>query len=188
MCQYSLNKYEAWQYSLLFLRRSNASTDSGLKSSNANKSELVDEDVCPLAVSPLKTTTNNKTEPTNHHRGLFKKNTTVISCTHHKGLKCTQMTLARHYSLSSLLEALPAASVDAEDIDKHASLSSLSSGSRCSDYDGYFYIWNAVLSTAIVSHMILKINPRIFFKVFYYVILKVKYIFDSRSYKISRCF
>ena len=74
------------------------------------------------------------------HHPLFKKNTTVISCTHHKGLKCTQMTLSRHYSLSSLLEALPAASVDAEDLEKHASMSSLSSGSRYSDYDGYFYI------------------------------------------------
>ena len=53
------------------------------------------------------------------------------------------MTLTRHYSLSSLLEALPAASVDAEaDLEKHASISSLSSGSRYSDYDGYFYIWN----------------------------------------------
>ena len=51
------------------------------------------------------------------------------------------MTLTRHYSLSSLLEALPAASVDAEaDLEKHASISSLSSGSRYSDYDGYFYI------------------------------------------------
>ena len=52
------------------------------------------------------------------------------------------MTLSRHYSLNSLLEALLAASVDAEnDFEKHASMSSLSSGSRDSDYDGYFYIW-----------------------------------------------
>ena len=51
------------------------------------------------------------------------------------------MTLSRHYSLNSLLEALLAASVDAEnDFEKHASMSSLSSGSRDSDYDGYFYI------------------------------------------------
>ena len=53
-----------------------------------------------------------------------------------KGLKCTQMTLSRHYSLSSLLDA-----VDAEnDLEKHASMSSLSSGSQDSDCDGYFYI------------------------------------------------
>ena len=51
------------------------------------------------------------------------------------------MTLSRHYSLSSL-EALVAASVDAEnDLEKHASMSSLSSESWDSDYDGYFYIW-----------------------------------------------
>ena len=75
------------------------------------------------------------------HHPLFKKNSTIITCTHHKGMKCAQMTLTRHYSLSSLLEALPAASVDAEaDLEKHASISSLSSGSRYSDYDGYFYI------------------------------------------------
>ena len=88
---------------------------------------------------PEKQTENSTTQ---NHQPLFKKkNTTVISCTHHKGLKCTQMTLSRHYSLSSLLEALPAASVDAEnDLEKHASMSSLSSGSRDSDYDGYFYI------------------------------------------------
>ena len=88
---------------------------------------------------PEKQTENPTTQ---NHQPLFKKkNTTVISCTHHKGLKCTQMTLSRHYSLSSLLEALPAASVDAEnDLEKHASMSSLSSGSRDSDCDGYFYI------------------------------------------------
>ena len=75
------------------------------------------------------------------HHPLFKKNSTIITCTHHKGMRCAQMTLTRHYSLSSLLEALPAASVDAEaDLEKHASISSLSSGSRYSDYDGYFYI------------------------------------------------
>ena len=75
------------------------------------------------------------------HHPLFKKNSTIITCTHHTGMKCAQMTLTRHYSLSSLLEALPAASVDAEaDLEKHASISSLSSGSRYSDYDGYFYI------------------------------------------------
>jgi hypothetical protein len=51
------------------------------------------------------------------------------------------MTLSRHYSLHSLLEALLAASVDAEnDLEKHASMSSLSSGSQDSDYGGYFYI------------------------------------------------
>ena len=51
------------------------------------------------------------------------------------------MTLSRHYSLSSL-EALVAASVDAEnDLEKHASMSSLSSESWDSDYDGYFHIW-----------------------------------------------
>lgn len=90
------------------------------------------------------TTSQHLLKSENSHHPLFKKNTTVISCHHHKGLKCTQMTLARHYSLSSLLEALPAASVDAEDLQtvdiKHASLSSLSSSSRYSDYDGYFYI------------------------------------------------
>ena len=103
--------------------RSNASTDSGLKSSN-NPSE---ED-------------QSQIQSDHGPPRLFKKNTTVISCSHHKGLKCTQMTLARHYSLSSLLEALPAASVDADDLEKHASMSSLSSGSRFSDFDGYFYI------------------------------------------------
>lgn len=110
--------------------RSNASTDSGLKSSN-NPSE----EETHLAPS------NHIIPSEHHHPRLFKKNTTVISCSHHKGLKCTQMTLARHYSLSSLLEALPAASVDADDLEKHASMSSLSSGSRFSDFDGYFYIW-----------------------------------------------
>lgn len=109
-----------------FFCRSNASTDSGLKSSNNPNSE---ED-----------THQPNVIPSEHHGRLFKKNTTVISCSHHKGLKCTQMTLARHYSLSSLLEALPAASVDADDLEKHASMSSLSSGSRFSDFDGYFYI------------------------------------------------
>jgi len=109
--------------------RSNASTDSGLKSSN-NPSE----EETHLAPS------NHIIPSEHHHPRLFKKNTTVISCSHHKGLKCTQMTLARHYSLSSLLEALPAASVDADDLEKHASMSSLSSGSRFSDFDGYFYI------------------------------------------------
>ena len=109
--------------------RSNASTDSGLKSSN-NPSE----EETHLAPS------NHILPSEHHHPRLFKKNTTVISCSHHKGLKCTQMTLARHYSLSSLLEALPAASVDADDLEKHASMSSLSSGSRFSDFDGYFYI------------------------------------------------
>ena len=39
------------------------------------------------------------------------------------------------------IEALLAATVNAEnDLEKHASMSSLSSGSRDSDYDGYFYI------------------------------------------------
>ena len=122
--------------------RSNASTDSGLKSSNANRSMEDDEIEHELEHAPdskrLPEKQQQQTE-TQHHP-LFKKNTTVISCTHHKGLKCTQMTLSRHYSLSSLLEALPAASVDAEDLEKHASMSSLSSGSRYSDYDGYFYI------------------------------------------------
>ena len=43
--------------------------------------------------------------------------------------------------MSSLLEALPAATADAENnLEKHASMSSLSSGSQDSDYDGYFYI------------------------------------------------
>ena len=124
--------------------RSNASTDSGLKSSNANRSmEEEDCEIEEIAVDSKKLPEKQTENPTTqNHQPLFKKkNTTVISCTHHKGLKCTQMTLSRHYSLSSLLEALPAASVDAEnDLEKHASMSSLSLGSRDSEYDGYFYI------------------------------------------------
>lgn len=132
---------ESWPVLKTLFFRSNASTDSGLKSSlmmNANRSsEELEVEVPTTSSQPQFIKSENS-----HHHPLFKKNTTVISCHHHKGLKCTQMTLARHYSLSSLLEALPAASVDAEDLVdiKHASLSSLSSSSRCSDYDGYFYI------------------------------------------------
>jgi hypothetical protein len=110
--------------------RSNASTDSGLKSSPN-----------PPTSCDLEDQTALEDEDPRH---LFRKNNaTVIACSHHKGMKCTQITLARHFSLSSLLEALPAASVDSEDvvvIDKHASMTSLSSGSRYSDFDGYFYI------------------------------------------------
>ena len=100
---------------------------------------MEDDEIEELEHAPDSKLPEKQLTETQHHP-LFKKNTTVISCTHHKGLKCTQMTLSRHYSLSSLLEALPAASVDAEDLEKHASMSSLSSGSRYSDYDGYFYI------------------------------------------------
>ena len=129
---------------VLLCYRSNASTDSGLKSSaqvpsseeEGGSSHLHQKDSSRSLHHP----TNSEPRGLLHHP-LFKKNSTIITCTHHKGMKCAQMTLTRHYSLSSLLEALPAASVDAEvDLEKHASISSLSSGSRYSDYDGYFYI------------------------------------------------
>jgi hypothetical protein len=53
------------------------------------------------------------------------------------------LIMNRHFSLHSLLEALPAASVDTGALDsrvKRASLSSLSTNSRTSDFDGFFYI------------------------------------------------
>lgn len=109
--------------------RSNASTDSGLLKSSPESMPLqrrqYQQNRRPVV---------NQYSSTLSHKRHHQYTTASIS----SGL--SEVTLTRHYSLHSLLEALPAASVDTGDMDKHASLSSLSSDSRYSDYDGYFYI------------------------------------------------
>lgn len=85
-----------------------------------------------------------------HLATLASNNATVHVCRsagtkHQVGQKSNQNQtgISRHFSLHSLLEALPAASVDTGDLDtrgKQTSLSSLSTYSQTSDFDGFFYI------------------------------------------------
>ena len=122
----------------IFCSRSSASTDSGLL---------------------LKSTSPDSLPPflRRHHNKLKKQlatmssnNATVHVCQprqqqqHHHQQQQETLIMNRHFSLHSLLEALPAASVDTGALDsrvKRASLSSLSTNSRTSDFDGFFYIW-----------------------------------------------
>jgi len=117
----------------IVISRSSASTDSGL---------------------PVKTSQDSLPPFLRRHHNRMKKHLATLSSNNATVHVCNrkiderppdenQTRISRHFSLHSLLEALPAASVDTGDLDvrtKQTSLSSLSTYSQTSDFDGFFYI------------------------------------------------
>lgn len=125
-------------FSMRFLPffRSSASTDSGL---------LLKSSSSPDSLPPFLRRHHNKLKK-QLASTMSSNNATVHVCRPRPRQQHQQEVslMSRHFSLHSLLEALPAASVDTGALDgrvKRASLSSLSTNSRTSDFDGYFYIW-----------------------------------------------
>ena len=126
--------------------RSSASTDSGLllKSSSPDSLPPFLRRHHNNLKKQLEAATTSSSSNNNHNHN--NNNATFHVCRprrqpQQQQQQQQQQQLNRHYSLHSLLEALPAASVDTGTFDiKRASLSSLSSQSRTSDFDGFFYI------------------------------------------------